>query len=204
MDATQAWVGSVELLTEDRYRALQRLGEVHSLGGDLFCDRRYGKVFVYHNGAQPYYAARGFRAQVMTIQAPSVYVRHTGTAKGRGAYAARAYAAGELIEACPVILFCGTFSAVPEEVRKLLFNWGALAEVPHTHCLALGYGSLYNHQNPSNMRYEAHAASRVLRFIAIRDIGIDEELTINYNAVGGGHESEHDTWFNGMGVEPVK
>ena len=65
----------VELLTEEQYRELQQLGEfdaktsswirtpsdVRSLGGALFCDRRYGKVFVYHNGAQSYYAARGFR-----------------------------------------------------------------------------------------------------------------------------------------------
>ena len=65
----------VALLTEAEYRALQALGEfdtktsswietppdVRSLGGALFCDRRYGKVFVYHNGAQSYYAARGFR-----------------------------------------------------------------------------------------------------------------------------------------------
>ncbi|MCC6195191.1 MAG: DUF4256 domain-containing protein [Burkholderiales bacterium] len=66
----------VELLTEAQYRELQQLGEfdtktsswiatppdVRSLGGALFCDRRYGKVFVYHNGAQSYYAARGFRS----------------------------------------------------------------------------------------------------------------------------------------------
>ena len=65
----------VELLTEAQYRELQRLGEfdlktsswvetpadVRALGGALFCDRRYGRVFVYHNGAQSYYAARGFR-----------------------------------------------------------------------------------------------------------------------------------------------
>lgn len=65
----------IELLTEEQYRALQALGEfdaktsswiktppeVRALGGALFCDRRYGKVFVYHNGAQSYYAARGFR-----------------------------------------------------------------------------------------------------------------------------------------------
>ncbi len=68
----------IDLLTEDQYRALQELGEfdlktsswiltppdVRSLGGALFCDRRYGKVFVYHNGAQSYYAARGFRGSV--------------------------------------------------------------------------------------------------------------------------------------------
>jgi len=66
----------VDLLTEEQYRALQQLGEfdtktsswvktppeLRKLGGALFCDRRYGKVFVYHNGAQSYYAARGFRA----------------------------------------------------------------------------------------------------------------------------------------------
>jgi len=66
----------VELLGEEQYRELQRLGEsdtktsswvrtpsdVRELGGALFCDRRYGRVFVYHNGAQSYYAARGFRA----------------------------------------------------------------------------------------------------------------------------------------------
>jgi len=65
----------VELLSEEQYRALQQLGEfdlktsswietpadVRALGGALFCDRRYGRVFVYHNGAQSYYAARGFR-----------------------------------------------------------------------------------------------------------------------------------------------
>ena len=65
----------VELLTEEQYRALQQLEEldtktsswiatpddIRSRGGALFGDRRYGRVFVYHNGAQSYYAARGFR-----------------------------------------------------------------------------------------------------------------------------------------------
>jgi hypothetical protein len=137
----------------------------------------------------------------MTISSPSVYIKETGTAKGRGAYASRAHARGETVEACPVVLFSGAYTAVPEEVRKLLFNWGVLANTDSGHCLALGYGSLYNHANPANMRYEADAVSRLLRFIAIRDIAADEELTVNYNAVGGGHESEQNTWFTGMGVE---
>lgn len=137
----------------------------------------------------------------MTIALPSVYIQDTGTAKGRGAYAARAYASGEVVESCPVVLFTGSYASVPDEVRKLLFNWGVLAGTDAAHCLALGYGSLYNHENPANMRYEADAELRVLRFIAIRDIAADEELTVNYNAVGGGHESDQNTWFTGMGVE---
>jgi hypothetical protein len=65
----------IELLTEEQYRTLQKLGEfdrktsswvqtpssIRKLGGALFCDRRYDQVFVYHNGAESYYAARGFR-----------------------------------------------------------------------------------------------------------------------------------------------
>jgi hypothetical protein len=68
----------IELLTEEQYRDLQRLGEfdlktsswvrtpanIRELGGALFCDRRYGQVFVYHNGAESYYAARGFRGRL--------------------------------------------------------------------------------------------------------------------------------------------
>jgi hypothetical protein len=66
----------IKLLTEEQYRQLQTFGnfdqktsswistpsEIRKLGGALFCDRRYGQVFVYHNGAESYYAARGFRA----------------------------------------------------------------------------------------------------------------------------------------------
>lgn len=69
----------IELLTEEQYKELQKLGEfdtktsswvrtpsdIRKLGGALFCDRRYGNVFVYHNGAESYYAARGFRGSLM-------------------------------------------------------------------------------------------------------------------------------------------
>jgi len=65
----------IELLTEEQYRELQKLGnfdlktsswiqtpaDIRKLGGALFCDRRYDTVFLYHNGAESYYAARGFR-----------------------------------------------------------------------------------------------------------------------------------------------
>jgi hypothetical protein len=68
----------IELLTEEQYRQLQKLGEfdtktsswvstpsdIRKLGGALFCDRRYDTVFVYHNGAKSYYAGRGFRGSL--------------------------------------------------------------------------------------------------------------------------------------------
>ncbi|MFN0195356.1 MAG: DUF4256 domain-containing protein [Planctomycetaceae bacterium] len=68
----------IELLTEEQYRELQKLGnfdtktsswvktpaDIRKLGGALFCDRRFGHVFVYHNGAESYYAARGFRGSL--------------------------------------------------------------------------------------------------------------------------------------------
>ena len=66
----------IEILTEEQYRELQQLGKfdlkssswvktpdaIRKLGGALYCDRRYDTVFLYHNGAESYYAVRGFRA----------------------------------------------------------------------------------------------------------------------------------------------
>jgi hypothetical protein len=68
----------IEILTEEQYRELQKLGpfdlktsswlktpaDIRKLGGAIFGDYRYGNVFVYHNGAQSYYAARGFRGSL--------------------------------------------------------------------------------------------------------------------------------------------
>lgn len=68
----------IELLTEEQYRELQKLGnfdlktsswiktpsDIRKLGGALYCDRRYDTVFVYHNGAESYYAVRGFRGSL--------------------------------------------------------------------------------------------------------------------------------------------
>lgn len=68
----------IELLTEEQYRDLQKLGKfdtktsswiqsppaIRKLGGAVFCDRRYDTVFLYHNGAESYYAARGFRGSL--------------------------------------------------------------------------------------------------------------------------------------------
>jgi hypothetical protein len=76
MDMAEAM--GIEILTEEQYRELQKLGtfdakssswiltppEIRKLGGALFCDFRYNTVFVYHNGAESYYAVRGFRGSL--------------------------------------------------------------------------------------------------------------------------------------------
>ncbi|SHM13643.1 DUF4256 domain-containing protein [Mucilaginibacter sp. OK098] len=73
-----AAVMGIELLSEEQYRELQQLGnfdtktsswvktpiDIRKLGGAIFCDRRYNTIFVYHNGAESYYAARGFRGSL--------------------------------------------------------------------------------------------------------------------------------------------
>lgn len=77
MQLAKSW--GITILTEDEYRTLQQLGEfdtktsswvltppdIRDQGGALFCDRRYGAVFLYHNGAESYYAARGFRGRLL-------------------------------------------------------------------------------------------------------------------------------------------
>jgi len=75
---TVAAAMGVAILTEEEYRGLQKLGEldlktsswvltptdIRNLGGAIFCDRRFGRVFTYHNGAESYYGARGFRGSL--------------------------------------------------------------------------------------------------------------------------------------------
>jgi len=73
-----ASIMGIEILTEEQYREIQKLGNfdlktsswvktpinIRKLGGAIFCDRRYDTVFIYHNGAESYYAARGFRGSL--------------------------------------------------------------------------------------------------------------------------------------------
>ena len=80
----------IELLTEEQYRELQQLGkfdtktsswiktplDIRKVGGAIFADFRYGKVFVYHNGAESYYAARGFRGSLRVKSHPCYMVPH--------------------------------------------------------------------------------------------------------------------------------
>lgn len=136
---------------------------------------------------------------------PNIYIKDTGTAKGRGVFASRAFGSGEVVEICPVVLFHMHYNSLPKAVKTLVFDWEVLAGKTRAHALALGYGSFYNHNNPANMRFEADGENQLLRFIAVRDISKDEELTINYCSERGAAESEENDnwWFEDKKITPI-
>jgi uncharacterized protein len=132
------------------------------------------------------------------------FVKATGTGKGRGVFAARDYEANSIVEESPVIILSVPYGKLPKEIQDIVFAWDQLAgDSGSALALALGFGSLYNSANPSNMRYEADKTNNVLRFIAVRNIYALEELTINYAALGGGSESPDEKWFDRHGVAYV-
>lgn len=155
---------------------------------------------------------------------PNVYVHGSGSSKGRGVFAARRFRAGDVVEIAPVVVVPSpevtttttrlrsdttTIRPAPgvevvvefvREFQVLLFHWEHLASVPGTRALALGYGSLYNSANPANMRYEADVLQQAMRFIAVRNIHVDEELTINYDGDGDAEWHDHN-WFVENNIE---
>ncbi len=111
--------------------------------------------------------------------------------KGRGVFAQKNFEEGEIIEVCPVIVLPA------EEVNTLeltqlysyYFAWGPDSEEA---AIALGYGSLYNHSYTPNARYEKDFEKGILKYISIRNIQEDEEITINYNC---DPEDKTPVWF---------
>lgn len=139
----------------------------------------------------------------MQIKLPEAYVEDTGTAKGRGVFAARDFAEGELIEECAVIVVRAKLAKLPADLQRVVYDWEFLAGVKKTLAVALGFGSLYNHADPANMRYEADSKRLTIRFIAVRGVEAGEELTVNYAAEGGGPTGNDNEWFERMGVKPI-
>lgn len=107
---------------------------------------------------------------------------------GIGVFAATNISQGELVEVCPIILLneVDTKSIDTTKLYNYYFSWDKGSAI------ALGYGSLYNHSYTPNISYEKDYSSRTIRFIALRDIAIDEELCSNYN---GTPESQEKVWF---------
>jgi hypothetical protein len=131
------------------------------------------------------------------------FIQHTQTEKGRGVFADRNFTEGELIENAPVIILFQPFQKLPEKLKTVVYNWGAITNGRTCSALALGYGSLYNHNNPANMRYKPDTENETLSYIAVRDIRKGEELTVNYNNTKGGPKSENDDWFKRNNIEPI-
>jgi uncharacterized protein len=131
------------------------------------------------------------------------YVADTGTEKGRGVFAARHFEEGDLVESSPVLVLYVSFDSLPPKIRRVVFNWGSLIKGPKSTALSLGYGSLYNHNNPANLRFEANASKNVINYYAAHVIAKGEELTINYNSANGSNVSQRDDWFERHGIVPI-
>jgi len=140
----------------------------------------------------------------VAIAAPCIEIRDTGTIKGHGVFALSSFLQGDVVEVCPVVVFCLPWQSLPESLQLRVFDWTTLAKrEPNTYALALGYGSMYNNANPANMRYEADRYGTLLRFIAVREIAAGEELTIFYSANGGGAEWINNVWFARLQIDPI-
>jgi uncharacterized protein len=139
--------------------------------------------------------------QQPTLQTLPMYVKDTGTPKGRGVFAARNIEQGEVIEVCHVVQLITPFLELPVELQRMVFDWESMAKIENMCVLALGFGSLYNHDNPANANCTAGADATTLIISAHRSIEQHEEITINYSGPPGEAISEEDSWFIGNGVD---
>jgi SET domain-containing protein len=115
-------------------------------------------------------------------------VRATDTT-GRGVFATRPIAAGEVLEVAPVIVLPAADRAHVMHTRlyEYLFRWG------HDQvAVCLGFGSIYNHSRHPNARYVRHFDSETIHFVALRAISRDEEICTNYNA---NERDRSELWF---------
>ena len=140
------------------------------------------------------------------IVPPVLYIADTLTAKGRGVFAGRDYGAGEVVEIAPVIVLENEDVAALRNtlLRTYDFDWQVLAKTKSpTTAIAAGYGGMYNHADPANMSYHADTVVIALVFTAVRDISRQEQLTINYNARGGGAVWYDNNWFESEGIKQL-
>lgn len=111
--------------------------------------------------------------------------------KGRGVFAARRIAAGEVIELAPVVVLPAREWAQLKKTKlaDYAFDWG---RDNRDLSIVLGYGSLYNHSHRPNARFHHRLRERVYEFVAIRQIRPGEEIVVNYN---GDPDDETPLWF---------
>jgi hypothetical protein len=138
---------------------------------------------------------------------PNAEIKETGTPRGRGVFALQAYQPGDIVEVCPVIVFECPYNDLPAELQEYIFDWSDLDRTAgnNMQAIAMGYGGMYNCDNPANMRYESvtEEARLMQRFVADREIKAGDELTINYSGKSGASFSEGDRWFKGRASVPI-
>lgn len=142
-------------------------------------------------------------SQETIARASKGYLADTGTAKGRGVFAASGIQTGEVVEICPVLKIDISKSKLPAELSLVVFHWDALAGTTGIRAVALGYGGLYNHGNPANCRYYPSACGSYLIISAVKEIPENQEITINYNDTRGAPESSQDNWFENVGMKAL-
>ena len=129
------------------------------------------------------------------IKTPHVYIREISSDIGRGVFSNRAFFKDEVVEVAPAILLSQNYNNLPVEFKDRVFNWGYLTKSSVGSSLVLGYGSVYNHSDRPNLRYEADDNRQVMRFIARRAIDPNEQLTIHYDQADGVHKEIEKDWF---------
>src|SRR6185312_16135952 len=114
---------------------------------------------------------------------------------------------GTVVETCPLVIINADYKRLSRDVQLKVFDWSHLTERgPNFHALALGYGSIYNGDNPANLKYAAFLDGELHYIVltAARAIEMGEELTINYSGNKGSHMSLNNRWFTANGIPFVK
>ena len=115
------------------------------------------------------------------------------TRGGRGVFAERAFAPGELIELAPVVVVPGHQQPLiaDTELTNYYFHWGT--QEPEDIAIGLGLASIYNHSYQPNARYYKRFEALLIEYIAIRPIAAGEEIVVNYN---GDPSDKKPVWFD--------
>lgn len=115
---------------------------------------------------------------------------------GRGVFAAQLIKKKEVIELCPVLVLPRKDYPVTKNtlLRNYFFMWGKV-----TAAICFGYGSFYNHSYEPNATYKKNVKEQMIEFVAIKNIGIHEEITVNYNY--GKPEDKGRLWIDNIKSE---
>ena len=114
---------------------------------------------------------------------------------GRGVFTAKKINAGDIVETCPVVVFDHKdYKKLKKtKLRNYYFIWGAKQNKV---AITLGYGSLYNHSYSPNCTYKKHFKENIVQFIALKDIGPNKEITVNYNS--GNPDDQTPIWIKSI------